>query len=350
MSKTLWFIGVVLFAGCTLAAQEKPSFEFEFTTPKQVYALGEPIPFEFKLTNAGVRPIYYMSGSVQDLISISFTCDNPRAKTPAVEFNMENLLEGSGLMALRTFASKESLRGMRMANGKLRLLAPGRYRIVYQLIFECQLSDDFIKDERYTYKKDGSFEIEVSETPVALEHLQPFLKRGKLSSQAVQEVMDYLSCVDNPIVIPLLLKYGRECPYVGASAATALRRFAGTRTGVKALEELGAEFGADDKFMLDQAQHLSEKGYANNIIGSVYAAFFASGVLPSEEFLKKQLKSRNDMRVYFTLDYLLRAQQPANKIPLEEIEKLLTHKNENLARDARKVFEKISKEKVKDQF
>jgi len=159
-----------------------------------------------------------------------------------------------------------------------------------------------------------------------------------------------LSLVDDPLVIPLLVKYAREAPNTTKTAAVALRRFISTKEGLEAMESLGAEFAPDDVYPDEEWHLVKELDYGGFVSACVLQSFEMTERAPSEKFLKAQLSSKNEGRVSEALDFLVDSRQQANQAPLDEIEKLTKHEKEYISTKSTKVLEKISKVKVEADF
>jgi len=158
--------------------------------------------------------------------------------------------------------------------------------------------------------------------------------------QVAKEVFAVLSCIEDPAVIPFFVKFARELPECSWMAALGMRRFAKTPEGRVGLEKMAEEYKGER----DKAALLLEPNamyWGSDVIGNVLRVLLSTGEAPSQEFIRVQLKSKNDYRNKEMLSFLS-MQSCRWKPPLDAVELLCKAQDEEISRLAKEVMEKYT--------
>jgi len=346
---------VLLFALVTgvafgrVCAEEKFTFEVSYELQREQYWIDEPIGVEFRIKNTSSKSVTLYDFSGRDAFGVQFECKEPRVlKRKSLKGMWEDFCF-NGMASGFDFKPGETISGHRFVNHSYDFRNPGNYAVGYQFYMSYEY-EGMRREENCQFKCEGSFKVTVAKEGLTQARLQPILARWSNDEAVRRQVVEALSLVEDPLVIPLLVKYAREAPSTTKTAAVALRRFISKREGQAALEALGKEFGPKETYPWGEYNVPKERDYANYVLSCVFQSFRVTERFPSEAFLREQLRSANIDRVREALEFLMESQQLANQAPVEELERLVLQQNKQLSEQAEKVLEKISKVKVDIQF
>lgn len=342
---------LVLLSGGVFSAYAESPFTFEVSHKllREEYWIDEPIAVEFTIKNTSAKPVKLLDFDGRDSFGVQFETKDPRIlKRKSLKGRLEDFCF-HGSASVFEFKPGEAISGIRYVNHGHEFRNPGNYTIGYTFFLGYEY-EGMPRERSCEFKCEGRVAVTIAKQHLTRARLQPLLDQWTGDRAVRRQVMQGLSLVENPLAIPLLVKYAREAPSNTKTAAVALRRFISTQEGQDALESLANEFKPDDTYKIDEYNIPKERDYADYTLSCVLQSFRITERFPSERFFREQLRSSNIDRVRETLEFLLECQQLANQAPVEELERLLLQQNKQLSEQAEKVLEKVSKVKVEGQF
>ena len=115
---------------------------------------------------------------------------------------------------------------------------------------------------------------------------------------------------------------------------------------MKSLEAMAAFFPKDETILWHGNRASKEGCWGDFILSRVLNVFADIESTPTEKFLREQLASPTENRKWTVLDFL-EHRGLSGKVPLDAIEALTHDEDKKLAKEAKKILDKLAKKEAK---
>jgi len=212
----------------------------------------------------------------------------------------------------------------------------GTYSLKYSASISYVKTDDKTIEQKWT----GAIGVDVNEQLNSSAQMELIVSQLDGTSRRSVEVAKALAIISDTSTIRPLLKIARESPMTGPIVGVAFEKFASQDAGREALEKLAEEFPPNELIVVDGAFVAKEQEYGYTMLAAALAAFQKSNVVPSKEFIHRNLRSYSNRKIGRMLSYLL-ASGAHKAVDLKELKRLESNEDKGVRELARKVLEKV---------
>lgn len=302
--------------------------------------IGFPIAVEFTFKNVDSKSIWITEG-VFPFMSAWIHCagSNVKPRPPKNLSIFESMINGS--MSCKEVPSGAVRKYVQYIDPKWIVFGSGNAVIQYRAVSEC------LDEAQVKSRADGKRQYWVGELVVTVENrriseddVKKFYDCWDGTCDSAESIQEGLRYIEEPFVIPYVVRLARKNPHETYHAFKGLEKFASRDDARKALEDIAEEFNPEEKFLSYFGAEEAKENYSCDNLQNAFIVFRRTETRPSKAFISKQLQSKGERRVRIALEHLLKADWQ-RLIDANDVKKLMDNKDEYIREEAQKLMAKL---------